>query len=68
MKEKRSRASAFVHGREIYVSGGGNGTKRLDSIESLNVDEEHLEWTSLVSRCQSSVRDTKWFVMKTVRF
>ena len=45
MKEARSGASAFVHGREIYVSGGGNGTKCLDSIESLNVDEEHLEWT-----------------------
>ena len=45
MKEIRSAPSAFVHGREIYVSGGWNGTKTTDSIESLNVDEEQcLEW------------------------
>ena len=44
MKEKRSSASAFVHGREIYVSGGWNGTKNNDSIESLNVDEECPQW------------------------
>ena len=44
MKEKRSAASAFVHGREIYVSGGQNVPKAMDSIEVLNVDEEKLEW------------------------
>jgi hypothetical protein len=44
MKETRSAPSAFAHGREIYVSGGWNGTKATDSIETLNVDEEHFEW------------------------
>ena len=44
MKQVRSSASAFVHGCEIYVSGGWNGTKATDSIESLNVDEKHVEW------------------------
>ena len=44
MNENRSAPSAFVHGREIYVSGGWTGTKFIDSIESLNVDEENLEW------------------------
>ena len=44
MNENRSVPSAFVHGREIYVSGGLTGTKFIDSIESLNVDEENLEW------------------------
>ena len=44
MKEKRSSASAFVHDREIYVSGGWNGTKKNDSIDSLNVDEERPQW------------------------
>ena len=43
MKEKRSRPSAFVHGREIYVSGGFNRTV-LDTIENLNVDEENSVW------------------------
>jgi hypothetical protein len=44
MKQVRSAPSAFVHGREIYVSGGWNGTKATDSIETLNVDDEHFEW------------------------
>ena len=45
MKEKRSSASAFVHGGEMYVSGGWNGKNCTDSIESLNVDKEQcLEW------------------------
>jgi hypothetical protein len=44
MKETRSAPSAFAHGREIYVSGGSNGSKVTDSIETLNVDEEHFEW------------------------
>ena len=44
LNEKRSGHAAFVHGREIYVSGGQNATKWTDSIESLNVDEENLEW------------------------
>ena len=44
MKEARSSPSAFVHGREIYVSGGWNGTKATDNIERLDVDEEQLEW------------------------
>jgi hypothetical protein len=37
MKETRSAPSAFAHGREIYVSGGSNGTNFTDSIETLNV-------------------------------
>jgi hypothetical protein len=41
MKEARSGPSAFVHGREIYVSGG---TNRNGSIDSMNVDEENVEW------------------------
>ena len=45
MKEARVSASAFVHGRETYVSGGWNGSKVMDRIERLNVDEEKLEWT-----------------------
>jgi hypothetical protein len=45
LQEARSSSSAFVHGRERYVSGGWNGTKATDSIETLNVDEEQLEWT-----------------------
>ena len=44
MKQVRSSASAFVHGREIYVSGGWNGTNVTDSIERLDVDEKQLEW------------------------
>ena len=44
MKEVRAAPSAFVHGREIYVSGGWNGIKAIDSMETLNVDEEQLEW------------------------
>jgi N-acetylneuraminic acid mutarotase len=45
MKEVRSAPSTFVHGREIHVSGGWNGTKIFDSVESLDVDDEQLEWT-----------------------
>jgi N-acetylneuraminic acid mutarotase len=45
MKQVRSAPSAFVHGREIYVSGGLNDTKATDSIETLNVDKKHVEWT-----------------------
>ena len=44
MKQVRSAPSAFVDGREIYVSGGWNGTNNTGSIESFNVDEEQLEW------------------------
>jgi N-acetylneuraminic acid mutarotase len=44
MKEARSSPSAFVHGREIYVSGGIIGTKATDSVESFNVDDDNLEW------------------------
>ena len=44
MNEKRVGHSAFVHDREIYVSGGWTGTENTDSIESLNVDEENLGW------------------------
>ena len=44
MKETRSSASPFVHGREIYVSGGWNETKTTDTIESLNVDEKCPRW------------------------
>ena len=44
MKEAGAGHSAFVHGREIYVSGGISGTKATDSVETLNVDEVNLEW------------------------
>ena len=44
MNEVRSAPSAFVHDRQIYVSGGYTGTEDTDSIESLNVDGEHKEW------------------------
>ena len=44
MNQRRSSPSAFVHDRQIYVSGGWTGTECTDSIESLNVDEEHKEW------------------------
>ena len=43
MKEARSDHSAFVHGREIYVNGGGTGTKNFHNIERLNVDQGHSE-------------------------
>ena len=44
MNENRSTPSAFVDNRRKYVSGGRTGTNYTDSIESLNVDEENLEW------------------------
>jgi N-acetylneuraminic acid mutarotase len=44
MKEARSGPSSFVHERQIYVSGGWTGTQCTDSSESLNVDEENIEW------------------------
>jgi N-acetylneuraminic acid mutarotase len=44
MKQIRSGTSAFIHAREIYVSGGWNGTNNTGSVETLNVDEEQLEW------------------------
>ncbi len=44
MKEGRSAPSAFVHERQIYVTGGWTGTERTDSIENLNVDKENMEW------------------------
>ncbi|CAB3996080.1 E3 ubiquitin- ligase NRDP1 [Paramuricea clavata] len=44
MKTKRAGPSAFVHERQIYVSGGWTGSEKTDTIESLNVDEENLEW------------------------
>ncbi len=44
MKKKRTDPSAFVHERQIYVTGGWIGTEYTDSIESLNVDEENMEW------------------------
>ena len=44
MNEKRSQHSAFVHDREIYVSGGWTGPKCTDSVESLNIDEKNSEW------------------------
>ena len=42
MKRGRSAASAFVHERQIYVSGGWNGTDGTDTIERLDVDEENI--------------------------
>ena len=44
MNKVRSGPSAFVHDRQIYISGGRSGTEDTDSIESLNVDGEHKEW------------------------
>jgi N-acetylneuraminic acid mutarotase len=44
MKEARAGHSEFVHGREIYVSGGVIGTNDTDTVETLHVDEENLEW------------------------
>ena len=44
MNKVRSGASAFVHDRQIYVSGGYTGTEFTDSIERLNIDGEHNEW------------------------
>ena len=44
MKEERSNPSAFIHERQIYVSGGWSGTEDSDNIESMNVDEENIEW------------------------
>jgi N-acetylneuraminic acid mutarotase len=44
MKEARSGPSAFVHERQIYVSGGWTGTDGTDNIESLNGDEENIAW------------------------
>ena len=44
MNKIRSGPSAFVHDRQIYVSGGWTGTEFTDSITSLNVDGEHKEW------------------------
>ena len=44
MNRIRSAPSAFVHGQQIYVSGGWNGIEETDSIESLNVGREHKEW------------------------
>ena len=60
MKEVRSGASAFVHGREIYVSGGWNGTNYTDSIESLKVDEEQcLEWVKSTAKMPIKCRRHK---------
>ena len=44
MNKIRSGPSAFVHDRQIYVSGGYTGNEDIDSIESLNVDGKHKEW------------------------
>ena len=44
MKKAREGSSAFVHGRQIYVSGGVIGTKDSDTIETLNIDKGNLEW------------------------
>jgi hypothetical protein len=44
MKEARSSPSAFVHERQIYVSGGWTGIERTDSVENFNVDEENIAW------------------------
>jgi hypothetical protein len=44
MQKARTGHSAFVHGREIYVSGGWNGINYVNSVETLNVDKGQLEW------------------------
>ncbi|XP_046841394.1 kelch-like protein 40b [Xenia sp. Carnegie-2017] len=43
MNEERSGATAFVHGREIFLCGGWNGKQFFRNIESLNVDGK-LQW------------------------
>ena len=40
MNEKRAGHAAFVHDRKIHVSGGSNGTKYANSIESLNINQK----------------------------
>jgi hypothetical protein len=44
MKRGRLAPSTFVHERQIYVSGGWTGTEYIDTIESMNVDEENIAW------------------------
>ncbi len=44
MREKRTTPAAFVHERQIYVSGGWTETEVTDSIESLNVGEGNMKW------------------------
>ena len=44
MKKGRTAPAAFVHERQIYVTGGWTETEYSDSIGSLNVDEENMEW------------------------
>ena len=59
MKMRRSAASAFVHERQIYVTGGWTGTEDTDSIESLNVDEQKLEWMMAPVKMPISCRGHK---------
>ena len=44
MKVRRTTPAAFVHERQMYVTGGWTGTEHTGGIESLNVDEENMEW------------------------
>jgi N-acetylneuraminic acid mutarotase len=59
MQEARTNHSAFVHGREIYVSGGWNGTNVTDSMESLDVHEEQLEWVESPVKTPINCREHK---------
>ena len=59
MNKVRSGPSAFVHDRQIYVSGGWNGTECFDSIESLNVDGEHKEWVETPIKMPVKCREYK---------
>jgi hypothetical protein len=57
MKEARSAPSAFVHERQIYVSGGWTGTECTDSIVSMNVDEENMAWIQSPLKMPIKCRD-----------
>ena len=57
MKEARSAPSAFVHERQIYVSGGWTGTECTDSIVSMNVDKENMAWIQSPLKMPIKCRD-----------
>ena len=45
MKQRRDAASSFVYQQQMFVAGGySGGLERLDSLESLNIDEKPGQW------------------------
>ena len=45
MKQRRSAASSFVYQQQMFVAGGWSDVLgRLDSLESLNIDEKPGQW------------------------